>query len=122
MVTFDPIANQNAIKPSRAQLKKAIKDGNVHLLSPKEFHKPERVEDGADETLKTIEEIFLSSLGEKLTITPDSDYFVDLGGDSMGYISLLLSLEKAFDIHFDLEKDNNLRTPMAFYKKIKDKQ
>lgn len=122
MVTFDPIANQNAIKPSRAQLKKAIKDGNVHLLSPKEFHKPERTEEGADETLKAIEEIFLSSLGEKVTITPDSDYFVDLGGDSMGYISLLLSLEKAFDIHFDLEKDNNLRTPMAFYKKIKDKQ
>ncbi len=120
LLTNDPIANPNAIKVSRAQLRLAIEKGHVRLFPLATESKEAGSNVPIDDTLALIEELFRQSLGKDVPIAPSSDYFLDLGGDSMGYISLLISLQATFDIRFDLEKDRNLRTPEDFYRKLKE--
>jgi len=45
-------------------------------------------------------------------------YRRDLGGDSLGYFSLISEIESIFNIRINLEKSSNLRTPERFYKYI----
>ena len=118
-LTYDPIANPNAIKTSRAQLRKAVEDGTVSLFLPSDLGLKPKAKEERDETLAVIEEIFQSSLGKEGDIAPDSDFFLDLGGDSLGYISLVVGIEKAFGVHFDLERDRTLRTPRDFAERVR---
>ncbi len=117
-LTYDLIANPNAIKVSRAQLKRAIENKTVNLFEPNNFHEESTVIEDND-TIKLIEKLFLKSLQKEVKITQNSDYFLDLGGDSFGYISLVVSIENKFNTRIDFQKDYTLRTPLAFYKKIK---
>ncbi len=66
-----------------------------------------------------IKKIFLENLQKNIKISQNSDYFLDLGGDSFGYISLIVSIEHAFNTRIEFEKKYSLRTPYDFYKKIK---
>ena len=120
-LTYDDITNNQAIKISRIQLIKAIAEGKVNLFSLSSIKSNSEKKVKEDHPLLVIEELFKNSLGKEIVVEPNSDYFIDLGGDSLGYISLLLSIEKMFDIHFDLEKDHSLRTPLSFYERIKNR-
>lgn len=120
LLTNDPIANPNAIKVSRARLRLAVEKGQVRLFSLAAATKEAEGNVPLDDTLALIEELFRQSLGKDVPVAPNSDYFLDLGGDSMGYISLLISLQSAFGVRFDLEKDRALRTPDDFDRKIKE--
>lgn len=124
LLTYDPIASQNAIKVSRAQLRKALEDGSVRTfpLSSLGDDRPVSMGGSEDPDFLRLKELVLDSLGRKTEVLPGSDYFLDLGGDSMGYISLLLMVEQTFSLRLDLEKERALRTPEDFLKKIKEKQ
>lgn len=123
LLTYDDITNHKAIKMSRAQLRKAIKEDKIHFFSLNNIKKETINKTKEDETLLLIEDLFKASLGKEISnIKKDSDYFIDLGGDSLGYMSLLVSIEKTFDITINLEKEDSLRTPEDFYNKIRNKQ
>ena len=121
MITYDNISNPSAIKVSRAQLIKAINENQINIFSINSLKEEETIEYD-DYIIETLKKLFLDSLEEKVDINPNSDYFIDLGGDSFGYISLLVSIEQTFNIHINLEKDYSLRTPYSFYKKIVGKK
>ena len=116
-ITNDSLANSNAIKVSRVQLKKAILEEKVHLF-PITALKSEQAEEPS--LISLIEQLFKNSLNKDVTVSPNSDYFLDLGGDSLGYFSLVMSIEETFGVRFDLEKESNLRSPNAFYQRIKE--
>ncbi len=122
LLTYDPISNPNAIKVSREQLRRAIREGKVNLVAPSSLQTRKAKTNEGSTTLSLVEGLFLDSLGREAEIGPDSDYFLDLGGDSMGYISLLLSIERTFDVHLDLEREGSPRTPADFLKIIEGKQ
>lgn len=117
--TYDDISNHNLIKMSRKQLSLAIKIKMVNLKSIDNIKEEKNVEN--NDLLLSIIELFKKSLNNEVIVNYNSDYFLDLNGDSLGYISLLASIEQTFDIHFNLEKENAPRTPMQFYERIKNK-
>ena len=121
-VTYEPIASPNAIKVSRALLRKKIDDGEVIL---KDYKKLSSFEKGQnfrqeDETISIIKQAFKKALDTEAEVESNEDFFLDLGGDSLGYFSLICELESMFDIQFNLEKNKSLRTPDKFYEYLKE--
>jgi acyl carrier protein len=118
-VTFQPIANPNAIKVSRALLRRRIAEGEVVLQDCKKLNDIAPKDNGADDaTMTLIKEAFKNAADTGAEVKSASDFFTDLGGDSMGYFSLICEIESIFNIQINLEKNQNLRTPECFYKYI----
>ena len=93
----------------------------VSLLDPK-LLKAEPLETENNEIISIIKNIFKECISINNNVENNSDYFIDLGGDSLGYLSLISRIEDEFDISFDLEKDGAMRTPNDFYNKVKEKR
>ncbi len=121
-VTYEPIANPNAIKVSRALLKKKIAEGEVILRDYKELIGDEKTQgDGQeDATMSVIKQAFKSAAETDAEVQSNDDFFLDLDGDSLGYFSLISELESMFNIQFNLERCKNLRTPENFYQYLKE--
>jgi acyl carrier protein len=118
-VTFQPIANSNAIKVSRALLRHRIAEGGVVLQDCKKINDIVQKNNGADDvTMTLIREAFRRAADTGAKVESASDFFTDLGGDSMGYFSLIYEIESIFNIRINFEKSSNLRTPERFYKYI----
>jgi acyl carrier protein len=118
-VTHQPIANPNAIKVSRELLRRRIAEGEVVLRDYKKLNDIAPKNNGADDAAMTlIKEAFRCAADTGTEVESASDFFTDLGGDSMGYFSLIYEIESIFNIQINLEKSPNLRTPERFYKYI----
>ena len=65
-----------------------------------------------------IKQAFKCAVSTGEEIQSNADFFLDLGGTSFDYFTLICELESAFNIQFNLEKNQNLRTPNCFYKYI----
>jgi len=118
-VTHQPIANPNAIKVSRALLRHKIAEGEIVLQDCKKLNEIVQKNNEADDaTMTLIKEAFISAADTGAEVESASDFFTDLGGDSMGYFSLICEIESMFNIRINLEKSPNLRTPECFYKYI----
>jgi len=120
-VTHDLIANPNAIKVSRALLRKKINEGDVILKDYKKLSSEEKRQNNGqdDETMSVIKQAFKKAADTNAEIQSNQDFFLDLGGDSLGYFSLLCELESIFNIPFTPEKNQDLRTPDKFYEYLK---
>jgi len=121
-VTHEPIANSNAIKVSRALLRKKIDEGSVILKDYKKLIDDEKRKNDKqeDETMFVIRQAFKKAADTDADVQSNNDFFLDLGGDSLGYFSLICELESMFNIQFNLEKNKGLRTPDNFYKYLKE--
>ena len=118
-VTYDPIAGQSAIKVSRPLLIKKIDEGEVLLNDYKKLYGGEK--DGQeDETMSVIKQAFKKAAERNDEVQSNEDFFLDLGGDSLGYFSLICELENIFNIQFYPERNKSLRTPDKFYKYVKE--
>ena len=65
--------------------------------------------------MSVIKRAFKKATDTNAEIQSNQDFFLDLGGDSLGYFSLLCELESIFNIPFTPEKNKDLRTPDKFY-------
>lgn len=107
-VTFDEIADKNAIKVSRSALLKNVKDGKVKLVSLSDFNYRKNNEKKRDAN-NDVKEIVRQKMAEILDIeagkiSNEAHFIFDLGGESLDYLTLLLELEKEFDIKFEFEE------------------
>ena len=121
-VTYEPIANTNAIKISRALLRKKINEGSILLKDYKELIGTEKIKNDGhdDETMSVIKQAFKKAADTDADVQSNADFFLDLGGDSLGYFSLVCELESIFNIQFNLVKNKILRTPDNFYEYLKE--
>ncbi len=95
--TKDEIMSKNAIKVSRAQLKKRIEAGEVTLI-PFSQMKAESMGDSSA-LLTDVIGVIASVLNKNTDeIKPDSHVFFDLGATSIQYFSLLTALSERFEI------------------------
>ena len=105
--TFDDIANENAIKVSRKLLDNLINSHKVILESFSSFsalvdtHK----EDLNNEITNRIKRVFSETLNIDVSqINDDSDFFLDLGGSSLDYMTLILKMEQEFELAISFEE------------------
>ena len=121
-VTRQPITNLHEIKVSREALKRRIDNGEILLKGCNDIDdggvKQGECED--DALMSSIKEVFGHVMGMKAEIQPDTDFFLDLGGTSLDYMTMVCEFEAMFNIQINLENNQNLRTPECFYKHIKD--
>lgn len=98
-VTEDPIQSATAIKVSRPWLRRAIKEGSVHLTPVTDLPT-----EGESETLNEalclrVREICAGVLGiEAEAIEPDAHLMLDLGADSLQYFDMLRLLGEEFHV------------------------
>ena len=124
LYTFDDIANKEAIKVSRRYLERLIKENNVQLEDFANFSnlvenkKEELNNDITNRIKKVFSEILYKDINE---IGDDSDFFLDLGGTSLDYMSLLLRLEQEFETTITF-KEKSFSTVKEFYNYILSKE
>ena len=120
-VTVDEIANKNAIKVSRSVLLKNIRDGKIKLVPFSDFNCEKN--DGKNYDMNNdVKEIVRQKMAEILNIesnkiSDDAHFIFDLNGESLDYLTLLLELEKEFDIKFEFE-EKSCSTVNEFYEFI----
>ena len=124
LYTFDDIANKEAIKVSRKILDRMIKNGEVQLKDFSSFsHLVEtHKEELNNEVTNRIKAVFGDVLGiNPKTIGEESDFFLELGGSSLDYMTLLLNLEQEFEVSITL-KEKSYSTVKDFYHYIISKE
>ena len=122
--TFDNIANENAIKVSRKLLDRMLSNKEVELKDFSDFSAlvETKKEELNDEITKRIKIVFSDVLNKDISeINEESDFFLDLGGTSLDYMSLLMKLEQEFDTHITFDK-KSYSTVKEFYNYIISKE
>ena len=132
--TRDKIASENAVKISRALLRKKIADGEVRLEKAAGFEKngeaPSATPSRDDAGMALIKQMFQKALDLNTDLNADTDtdadtdadidadahFFFDLGGDSLSYFTLIRELDAILNVQINLEKKNNLYTVADIYK------
>jgi len=117
-VCYQPIANPNAIKVSRALVRRKVKEGEIVLVDYKKLieNRDKAMNESEDDAaMVSIKQTFNYALDTDKEIRSDANFFIDLGGTSLDYVALISELENIFNIKINLEKNQNLRTPQCFY-------
>ena len=122
--SFDDIANKEAIKVSRKYLDKLIKEKSVQLEDFANFtnlvedHKEELNNDITNRIKKVFSEVLSKDVKE---IGDESDFFLELGGTSLDYMSLLMKLEQEFETNIAF-KEKSFSTVKEFYNYLISKE
>ena len=121
--TFDDIASKEAIKVSRKILDTLIQKNRIKLMNFSDFTKS--VETDSEEVNAEIINRITKVFGEVLNkdpsaIKPNANFFFDLGGTSLDYMTLLMKLEQEFELNISLEEES-CSTVNSFYKYIINK-
>ena len=122
--SFDDIANKESIKVSRKYLDRLIKDDKVELKDFVTFTNllDSNKEELDNEIINRIKKVFSDILYKNIDeIGEDHDFFLELGGTSLDYMSLLLKLEQEFEVTINL-KEKSYSTVREFYNYIISKE
>lgn len=90
--TFDKLLLDGEFKLSRKKIKNRYLNGQIKIVDENSVKK-ERIK---SELEKEIAEAFISVLGKDGEISPTSDFFIDLGGNSLDYFTLISVLSDKF--------------------------
>ena len=115
--TFDDIASKEAIKVSRKILERLIKDGKVQLQDFSSFSNlvENKKEEINNEITLRIKKLFSEVLGKDVKeIGEDNDFFLELGGTSLDYMSLIMKMEQEFETSIAF-KERSFSTVREFY-------
>ena len=99
--TYDPLMSEQAIKVSRAYLKRGIKNGDIKLMKMNKFMPKETTQlPPADpEILKKVTEIIADVLEKSESeITPDANIILDLGASSLQYFAILSRITDEYGV------------------------
>ena len=124
LYTFDDIASKEAIKVSRKILDRLIKDNKIELQDFSNFSS--LVENKKEEINNEITNRIKKVFGEVLSMDPkdikeESDFFLELGGTSLDYMSLLMKLEQEFEMRIAFT-NKSYSTVKEFYNYIINKE
>ena len=120
--TFDELAPPTAVKVSRAQLAKKIENGQVKLISFRQFSAEAASAEGESALMRQVCRIIAQVLEkDEGEVTAQSHIFYDLGATSIQYFSILTALAEHFSISEYSSSDTYRYTPKEICEYIESK-
>ncbi len=120
--TFSPLQAEGAIKVSRAYLRRGIQEGKIRLLTFEELFESKQVLSSSD-LAQILKDIFSEVLHiEKEMISEDSQFELDLGGNSLDYYNLLAQINSRFNCNIEYNPDAPLLTVRDFENYLKERK
>lgn len=119
--TYETIPTSLSYKFRRRELAKAIDQQTFDVLDVEAFIYPDGRQTESEETnavIGEIMEIVQSTLKLPDAVNPNSDFFADLGGDSLSYLEYLNALESHFHIKIPKADTGNCTSPLSTYRVI----
>jgi acyl carrier protein len=116
VLTKDKLLDSSDFKVSRKKIAKRFAAGEFTLLD-------RQTAATAEQFLSTLEKELRACFAETLQIPEDSvtktaDFFMDLGGSSLDYFTLLDMMKEKFDIEVEVTEEEQPSTVEDFYKII----
>ena len=120
--TFDSLMSENAIKVSRKYLLNKINNKEVEL---KEFNDIKTVKEENvfvdKKILDKVIELMASTLNKDISeISPNSNFFFDLGGNSLDYYNLISYIQEEFKVEINLDSNSSYYTPVTLAKLLEE--
>jgi long-subunit acyl-CoA synthetase (AMP-forming) len=94
-LTFDKLLLDGEFKVSRKKIKNRYLNGQIKIVDEQTV----KTEEIKGELEREIAELFRSVLSNGCEISPTSDFFIDLGGNSLDYFTLLSLISDKFSIN-----------------------
>ncbi len=113
-IVFTPekLIPENEFKVNRGRVRKALNEGYLTLMTSEILRQRESIV--GSELENRVRELFATALGkEPMLIGFDADFFIDEGGSSLEYFSLLAALQDEFSIPMPNESGRSLSTVKA---------
>lgn len=115
------VEKANGLKVKRNLLQKMLDEKDKEILfAPSEEYLADDQETSVDEKIANYIITKMKDLTHAEKVDLKSDFFTDLGGDSLSYYELISNLEAYFGVKFDLNQALN-RTPAQFAVKIMER-
>lgn len=122
--TFDDIASKEAIKVSRKLLARLITEGKVCLIDFSNFSNlvENKKEEINNEITLRLKKIFGEVLSKDINEIGENDnFFLELGGTSLDYMSLIMKIELEFETRVVFDK-NSYSSVKEFYEYLISKE
>ena len=112
LVTNDDLPKANTIKIKRNELAKLLDSGVIRTL---EIPMDDNNEEETNCDQRIVDEVtkIFSEVSQVEKVEKDSDFFIDLGGDSLSYFDLVTKIENRFGLTLEINI-NTTRTPLHF--------
>ena len=116
LYTYETIPVSLSHKYRRSHIASLLEKGELKAVESDQFISPDGKKDVSSELLTVAEEIagFMKQvLRTDQTVGIDSDFFADLGGDSLSYIEYLNAIENKYQVEIPSEKTAGCTTPLS---------
>ena len=102
----EPLMADDDIKLNRTKIARRFRDGAFTVLTPDRAH-----EDDLGELREQVRQIFAEALNKPADAVGDqSDFFLEEGGTSLDYFSMVVQLQDRFGIQFPADAGSSLNT------------
>jgi long-subunit acyl-CoA synthetase (AMP-forming) len=120
--TYEPLMLDNEFKLNRGKIKKRIANGEIKLISPKDFEDESLAENINPELREKVRALFEEVLEKEITQEQSSqNFFFELGGTSLAYFQLIENIKADFNVPFPIVEDQSIATIDAFCLYLQDR-
>ena len=120
--TYEPLMLDNEFKLNRGKIKKRIADGEIKLISPKDFEDESLSENINLELREKVRALFEEVLEKEITNEQSTqNFFFELGGTSLAYFQLVENIKADFNVPFPIVEDQSIATIDAFCLYLQDR-
>ena len=117
LVTNDELPKANGIKIKRNELADLLEKGKILTLEIPMDNDGEEIKCDP-RVIEAVSKIF-AEVAQTNKVEKDSDFFIDLGGDSLSYFDLVTKIESRFGLTLEINI-NVTRTPISFALKVEE--
>ena len=118
LITNDELPKANGIKIKRNDVVQLLANGSIKTFEIEMSEIEEEKVSCNPDLVKEIIKLFSEVTGAE-KVEDNSDFFIELGGDSLSYFDLVTKVESRFGIMLDINI-NTCRTPLYFALKVEE--
>ncbi len=119
VLTTDTLMGANDFKLNRRKIARLYLENKLNVVVPEAG--AEQDDNIPEELLNELKEIFANALSiETDTINADSNFFYDLNGSSMDYLSMIADIQNKYEISMPSDDDSSLVTVKDFGRYIQE--